>query len=310
MLNPADPRYIQIMREWNFAQLNTRRLYDAGVPIVLGTDSGMPATPHGRSTLREMELLVQAGLPPSAALIAATANSAKAVGEFADRGTIEKGKRADLVLLKGKPWENIKDVEATDRVFIDGALAFGPGAPPLNPVTPPPAVQVGALVDDFERPDMRSNLDTLVVTDPDRGIDRSTEVIDIIPRESGGHALSMEAKMAIKSDAQAAIVIPLTRGSIAPADVREYTGVKLDIRGAGSYQVTLNTLAGPWETSVRGDDRWQTIRVPFSQLQHVKGLVEFPSNVWSGNNVTEIEIKAHRKGGENAWLEIDNVGFY
>ena len=308
--NPSDPRYIQSMRKWNFALHNTKRLYDAGVPIALGTDSGMPATPHGKSTLREMVLLVQAGLPPSAALMAGTANSAKVMGELADRGTIEKGKRADLVLLKGKPWENIADVEKTDRVFVDGVLVFGPGAPPLNPVTPPPAVQVAALVDDFERPDMRSNLDTLVVTEPDGGIDRSTELVDLIPRENGGHALGMEAKMAVKPDGQGAIVIPLTPGSIVPADIRKYKGIKLDLRGDGPYEVAFNTLGGTWQTSVSGEDRWQTVMVPFTQLKRVKGRAEFASDDWTGNNVTEIEIKAHRKGGEKAWLEIDNVSFY
>lgn len=305
----SDPRYAQSMRKWDFALHNTKRLYDAGVPIALGTDSGMPATPHGKSSLREMELLVQAGLPPTAALMAGTANSAKVMGLLADRGTIEKGKRADLVLIKGKPWENIADVEKTDRVFVDGALVYGPGVS-LNPVAPLPAVQVNALVDDFERPDMRSNLDTLVVTEPDGGIDRSTEIVDLIPRENGGHALMMEAKMAIKPDGQAAIVIPLTTGSIVPADIRKYKGVKMDIRGDGSYEVAFNTLAGPWETSVTGEDKWQTVMVPFSQLKHAKGRAEFASDDWTGNNVTEIEVKAHRKGGEKVWLELDNVSFY
>jgi imidazolonepropionase-like amidohydrolase len=307
---PSDPRYAQSMRKWGFALRNTKRLYDAGVPIALGTDSGMPGTPHGTSTLREMELLVHAGLPPSAALIAATANSAKAMGELADRGTIEKGKRADLVLLKGKPWNNISDVEKTDRVFIDGALVFGPGAPPLNPVTPPPAARVSALIADFERPDMRSNLDTLVVTNPDGGIDRSTEIVNLIPREDGGHALAMLAKMAVKPNPQAAVVIPLTPGSIVPADVREYTGVKFELRGDGPYDVVFNTLAGPWETSVTGGAQWQTVTVPFAELTRAKGRAEFTEVNWTGDNVTEMDIAAHRKAGEKAWLQIDNVRFY
>ena len=309
-MNPSDPRFTQTMRKWNFALHNTKRLYDAGVPIALGTDAGMPNTLHGKATLREMELLVQAGLPPSAALIAGTANSAKAMGELADRGTIEKGKRADLVLLKGKPWQNISDVEATDRVFIDGALVFGPGAPGLNPIVPPSAVPVGALVDDFERPDGRSNLDTLVVTEPDGGLDRSVEIIDTTPRTDGGHALSMVAKMSVKPNPQAAVVIPLTKGSVIPADLRRYKGVKLDIRGDGPYELNLNTLAGPWDANITGSDHWQTVEVPFAELKHAKGRAQFAADTWTGNNVTEIEIKAQRKGGEKAWLEIDNVSFY
>jgi imidazolonepropionase-like amidohydrolase len=311
MFAPSDPRYVQSMRKWDYALHNTKRLYDAGVPIALGTDSGMPATPHGKSSLREMELLVQAGLTPTAALIAGTANSAKAVYEIADRGTIEKGKRADLVLLKGKPWENIKDVETTDRVFIDGALAYGPGAPSPNPITPPPAITVAALVNDFERPDLRTNLDTLTVTEPDGGIDRTTEIIDLEPREGGGHALSMMAKMAVKDDPQASVVIPLTRGSIVPADIRQYKGVKFDIRGDGPYEVDFNTLDGTYTATVTGTGKWQSVSVPFGDLKRAKeGRPQFKADGWTGNNVTEIQIKAIRKSGEKAWMNLDNVSFY
>ena len=307
---PGDPRAARRALDWSLAKSNTKALYDAGVPIVLGTDSGMPATPHGKSTLREMELLVEAGLPPAAALIAGTANSARAMGELADRGTIEKGKRADLVLLKGRPWQTIADVEKTDRVFIDGRLVFGPGAPPLNPVVPPPAVSVPVLADDFERPDGRSNLDTLVVTEPDGGLDRSTEIIDIVPRTDGGHALSMLATMSFKAHPQAAVIVPLTRGSIVPADLRRYKGVKLDIRGDGPYTLALNTLDGPWTAPVTGGTEWHTVTVPFTSLARGKGRMQFPASGWTGDNVTEIEIKAERKGGEKVWLQIDNVGFY
>jgi hypothetical protein len=120
----------------------------------------------------------------------------------------------------------------------------------------------------------------------------------------------MEAKMAVKADPQAAIVIPLTAGSIVPADVRKYKGIKLDIRGDGPYEVAFNTLGGTWQTSVNGEAKWQTVNVPFAQLKRVRGRAEFPSDDWTGNNVTEVEIKAHRKGGDKAWVEIDNVGFY
>ena len=96
----------------------------------------MPGTLHGKAPLREMELLVQAGLPPSAALMAGTANSARAMGQLVNRGTIEAGRRADLVLIKGLPWEEIADVDKTDRVFVDGKLVYGPGAPRPNPDVP------------------------------------------------------------------------------------------------------------------------------------------------------------------------------
>jgi imidazolonepropionase-like amidohydrolase len=293
----------QVTAKWGFALQNTMRLYSAGVPVALGTDAGMPGTLHGKATLHEMELLVQAGLPASAALMAGTANSARAMGELADRGTIEVGKRADLVLIKGKPWENIADVEKIDRVFVDGNLMFGPGAPAPNPDIPMPAVKVGKLVDNFERADGRSDLDTLVVTDPDRGLDRSTEIIQMVPREGGGRALMMTAKMAVKENASAGVVIPLTKGSVAPADLREYHGVRLEIRGDGEYEVGLNSLNGAWTAAVAGSDGWKTVEVPFTTLKRKGGI-------WRGDDVTEIEIMARRVVGAKTWLEIDNVSFY
>jgi imidazolonepropionase-like amidohydrolase len=299
------------LRKWAFALNNTKRLYDAGVPIALGTDAGMPGVPHGKATLREMELLVQAGLPPSAALIAGTANSARAMGEFADRGSIEPGKRADLVLIQGAPWETIADVEKTDRVFLDGRLVFGTGAPAPNPDLPMPAVKVARLIDDFERPDGRSELDTLVVTDPDGGLDRSTEILQLLPREGGGHALLMTANMAVKEKPFVSVVLPLTRGSVAPADLRAYHGVRLELRGDGDYELRFNGLSRAWTTTVTGTDTWKTVEVPFTELHaagHSPG--KGPGPAWKGDDLTELTLIAHRSGGTRTWMELDNVSFY
>jgi hypothetical protein len=270
----------------------------------------MPNTPHGVSTTRELELLAQAGLPPSAVLIAATANSARAMKVLDDRGTIEKGKRADIVLIRGKPWQDIRDVEKIDRVLIDGAVVFGSGGRALNRVVPPPAVPVANTIADFERSDGRTNLDTLVVTYPDTGLDRSVEEINVIPRSDGGHALMMMAKMSIKDEPYASVIIPLTKGSVFPADLRRYKGVKIDIRGQGAYELRLNSFAGVWHKDITGADQWRSIEVPFSDLKLAKVRVQFPSTAWTGDNVTEIDLRANGKSGQKVWLEIDNVGFY
>jgi len=304
----GSPRYLVAMRRWHLALDNTKRLYDAGVQIALGTDAGMPGTPHGKAALREMELLVQAGLPPTAALMAATSNSARAMGEIADRGTIEAGKRADLVLVQGAPWEKIDDVEKTDRVFVDGRLVFGPGAPPPNPDVPMAAVQVARLVDDFERADGRSNLDTLVVTDPDGGLDRSVETIQVLPREGGGHALLMTGSMAVKKDANVSVVLPLTKGAVAPADLRAYHGVRLELRGDGEYEVLLHGLKGSWSGAVSGTGDWKTVELPFSALNSTARKGNGPA--WTGDDLTELVVIARRAGGTKTWLELDNVSFY
>jgi imidazolonepropionase-like amidohydrolase len=301
----------QALRKWDFALHNTLKLYNAGVPIALGTDAGMPATLHGKAALREMELLVKAGLPASAALIAGTANSARAMGELADRGTIEVGKRADLVLIQGKPWEEIADVEKVDRVFIDGRLVSGSGAPPPNGDLPMPAVKVSALIDNFERADGRSNLNTLVVTNPDGGLDRSQEILQVIPRSDSGHALLMTAKMAVKENATVSVILPLTKGSVAPADLRAYHGVRFELRGDGDYEVVFNRLKGTWVAPASGSGSWKTIELPFTAFQHTSRTIKSEAEpAWTGNDLTELEIVDHRAAGAKSWLELDNVTLY
>jgi imidazolonepropionase-like amidohydrolase len=92
----------------------------AGVPILAGTDTaaGVRVYP-GFSLHEELELLVLAGLTPMEALQAATKNAGKYLG-LADTGTIEKGKRADLVLLDSNPLADIKNTRKIQSVVLDG----------------------------------------------------------------------------------------------------------------------------------------------------------------------------------------------
>ena len=90
----------------------------AGVRIALGTDAGGGAARHGRIA-REAELMVECGMEPRDALIAATSSAASLIGE-AERGTIGEGKIADLVLLDANPLESIGALRLIAAVFQDG----------------------------------------------------------------------------------------------------------------------------------------------------------------------------------------------
>ena len=90
----------------------------AGVKIALGTDAGGGAARHGRIA-REAELMVECGMEPHDALVAATSSAAALIGE-SERGTIEEGKIADLVLLDGNPLESISALRLIAAVFRDG----------------------------------------------------------------------------------------------------------------------------------------------------------------------------------------------
>jgi imidazolonepropionase-like amidohydrolase len=95
-----------------------RLLHKAGIPIVAGTDQAVP----GFSLDREIELYVQAGFTPMEAIQAATLVSAQAMGMEKESGTIEAGKRADVILVDGNPLENISDIRKVSAVFAGGRM--------------------------------------------------------------------------------------------------------------------------------------------------------------------------------------------
>jgi hypothetical protein len=91
-------------------------LHRAGIPIVAGTDQSVP----GHSLYREMELYVQAGFTPMEAIQAATIVPAKVMKLDNESGTIEAGKRADLILVDGNPLENIHNIRNVRTVITNG----------------------------------------------------------------------------------------------------------------------------------------------------------------------------------------------
>ena len=98
------------------AYKTVRQLAAAGVPILAGSDAPNPGTAHGVSIHRELELLVQAGLTPEQALVAATSAPARAF-KLADRGRIAPGLRADLILVAGDPLKDILDTRNLVRIW-------------------------------------------------------------------------------------------------------------------------------------------------------------------------------------------------
>ena len=96
-----------------------KALHDAGVPIVAGTDEGIP----GHSVHREIELYVEAGLTPMEALQAATIVSARAMKMDSELGTIEPGKRADMIVLNANPLDAIRNIRSV-RWTISGGRVY------------------------------------------------------------------------------------------------------------------------------------------------------------------------------------------
>jgi len=123
--NPrAYPPEVKAKIEWRIKITGKalRKAYPRGVKIAFGTDAGV--SKHGRNA-DEFELMVKHGMPARAAIAAATVNAAALLGVSAQVGTLERGKRADLVAVQGDPTRDVTVLKRVlfvmkgGRVFVD-----------------------------------------------------------------------------------------------------------------------------------------------------------------------------------------------
>ncbi|GGB86470.1 amidohydrolase family protein [Dyadobacter sediminis] len=118
------PDYEKNMAAFKTASENLKKIFDAGITVALGTDSGaFPVRTQGFTEHLEMELMVRAGLTPLQAIMLATLNAAKALKIDPDYGSIQKGKKADLIILSDNPEKNIKNTRKIESVWKDGKEA-------------------------------------------------------------------------------------------------------------------------------------------------------------------------------------------
>jgi imidazolonepropionase-like amidohydrolase len=117
-VRPAGPQSAQSERVFAKDLELVGALHRAGVPIVAGTDQAVP----GHSLHREIELYVQAGFTPMEAIQAATIVPARAMGIDKETGTVEAGKRADLILVGGSPLEDIHNIRKVESVIANGRM--------------------------------------------------------------------------------------------------------------------------------------------------------------------------------------------
>ena len=100
---------------------NAKKAYDAGVPIAMGTDAGTPFNYHGKNA-KELELLVEAGLPVEAALFATGKVAAKLMGWEGKVGGVGEGYFADLVAVDADPMKDIKVLQDVKHVIKGGKV--------------------------------------------------------------------------------------------------------------------------------------------------------------------------------------------
>lgn len=116
----ANEDYQRNRDQFAMAKVNLKKLYDAGVRIGFGTDSGPPARFQGYFEHREMEIMTGLGIRAEDVLRIATLGEAEVLGIADEAGSLEAGKRADFLLLDANPLENIRNTRTLRSVWVGG----------------------------------------------------------------------------------------------------------------------------------------------------------------------------------------------
>jgi len=124
----ANPSFPKMNMYFQTALRNLAKIYKRGIKVALGTDSGAtPVRAQGFSEHLELELMTEAGLTPLEAITCATRNGSQLLHIDKKYGTLEKGKKANFIVLSANPENNIKNTRSIVGVWRDGAeVSQGP----------------------------------------------------------------------------------------------------------------------------------------------------------------------------------------
>ena len=253
-----------------------RQLRAAKVPILAGTDAGNPGTSHGSALHRELELLVEAGLTPTEALTAATAAPARAF-KLGDRGRIEVGRRADLVLVKGDPTKDITVTRDIAGIWKSGVpfdrAAYAKTVAEANAsYGAKPAGLEGGLISDFNDGTTNSTfgLGWTVTTDAVAG---GTSTADVKVLDG---ALNITGNVAGPlPHAWAGAMFTPGKQMFQPADLSSRKAIRFRAKGDGqSYRVMVFAQSkgyAPLMKSFVAGSEWTEQVFPISSFEGIDG---------------------------------------
>jgi Amidohydrolase family/Complex I intermediate-associated protein 30 (CIA30) len=271
-----------------YAEQTVSQLKALHVPILAGTDAPNPGTAHGASIHRELELLVRSGLTPQEALASATSVPAAAF-HIGDRGVIAPGKRADLLLVKGNPTQEIaatrdivsvwklgvEDDRATYRAAIEQAKQEAAKAPQA---APPSGTDMG-LISTFDDGTLSTNFGSgwMASTDSIMG-GKSTGDMKVVDGGANGDKHALDISGTIDGGlpfAWAGVMFSPGAQPFAPVDLSSKKSISFFAKGDGqTYRILVFTASGgrmPAQQTFIAGPEWKKTSFPFSSFNGTDG---------------------------------------
>lgn len=280
-LKKSFPKFASAPSE-KYAEQTVAQLKAVHVPILAGTDAPNPGTSHGVSIHREMELLVRSRLTPTEALAAATSVPAAAF-HLGDRGVIAAGKRADLLLVKGDPTQDItatRDIISVwklgvedDRAAYRASIEKEKQEAEAVKSTPSKAPDSGTgLISDFDDGTANARFGTAwtLSTDTIAG-GKSTGNMKVVDGGANGDKHSLDISGLIDGGlpyAWAGVMWSPGSQPFVAMDLSSKKNITFFAKGDGqTYRVLVFTTSGgriPAQQTFIAGSAWKKISIPFS----------------------------------------------
>jgi hypothetical protein len=271
-----------------YAEQTVAELKAAGVPVLAGTDAPNPGTSHGASIHRELELLVRSGLTPAEALAAATSTPATAF-HLDDRGVIAPGKRADLLLVRGDPTQDItatRDIVSVwklgvedDRAGYRTSIDKGKQEAMKAAQAAPPTEAASGLISDFDDGTSNAKFGTgWMLSNDSIAAGKSTGEMRVVDGGANGDKHSLAISGLIDGGlpyAWAGVMWAPGSQPFIPVNLSSKKSLSFFAKGDGqTYRVLVFTTSGgriPAQQTFTAGPEWKQTSIPFSAFNGTDG---------------------------------------
>lgn len=257
--------------DFSIAVQNTKRMLDAGILILAGSDAPNPGTTYGASLHQELQLLVAAGFTSQQALNTATINPISAF-DIPDRGKLEVGNRANMIILNSSPEANIENTLDIHLIIKNGQIVDRANLNPRNKASEENTTNAS-------NPNLSSTLIDGKISDFSNGLNVANSLAwdktDDSLRQGNSVATITLNGNALKVSAQVkpGFMFPWAGAGVftqQPLDLSDFDTLTFRVRGAnGNFSVlafSAQSTQQPSEQRFSISESWQTVELQLSEF--------------------------------------------